>query len=126
METKIPEVIAREILETYEGSNNHILDLKKKMSEVKAFGLSRTQADYVIKYENETPKVARKWVKVVSNFAEKLREDRLLPKMPEEIWVEKLLCGSDKAFHIWGKILEAEKLHAFWVPKAAIIQEEKN
>ena len=33
METKIPEVIAREILETYEGSNNHILDLKKKMSE---------------------------------------------------------------------------------------------
>jgi len=125
METKIPEVIAREILETYEGSNNHILDLKKKMSEVKAFGLSRTQADYVIKYENETPKVARKWVKVVSNFAEKLREDRLLPKMPEEIWVEKLLCGSDKAFHIWGKILEAEKLHAFWVPKAAIIQEEK-
>ena len=125
METKIPEVIAREILETYEGSNNHILDLKKKMSEVKAFGLSRTQADYVIKYEKENPKVARKWVKVVSNFAEKLREDRLLPKMPEEIWVEKLLCASDKAFHIWGKILEAEKLHAFWVPKAAIIQEEK-
>lgn len=125
METKIPEVIAREILETYEGSNNHILDLKKKMSEVKAFGLSRTQADYVIKYEKETPKVARKWVKVVSNFAEKLREDRLLPKMPEEIWVEKLLCASDKAFHIWGKILDAEKLYAFWVPKAAIIQEEK-
>ena len=125
METKIPEVIAREILETYEGSNNHILDLKKKMSEVKAFGLSRTQADYVIKYEKETPKVARKWVKVVSNFAEKLREDRLLPKMPEEIWVEKLLCASDKAFHIWGKILDAEKLYSFWVPKAAIIQEEK-
>ena len=125
METKIPEVVAREILVTYEGSNNHILELKKKLTEMKNFGLSRTQAEYVIKYEKETPKIARRWVKIVSNFAEKLREERLLPKIPEEIWVEKLLCGTDKAFHIWGKILEADKIHAFWIPKAAIIQEEK-
>lgn len=125
METKIPEVVAREILSAYAGSNNHLLELKRKVLESKNYALSRTQADYVIKYEKVIPKVARKKVKLFSSFAEKIREEKLLVVAPEEIWVEKLLCETDKAYHIWGKILEVDKLHAFWVPKMAIVQEEK-
>jgi SNF2 family DNA or RNA helicase len=125
METKIPEVVAREILVSYEGSNNQILDWKRKMFESKYFSLSRTQADYVIKYEKIVPKIARKYVKIVSNFGEKLREDKLLARIPEKLWFEKLLCESDKAYHIWGRITDSDNLHAFWIPKAAIIQEEK-
>jgi SNF2 family DNA or RNA helicase len=52
-------------------------------------------------------------------------EQRLLVTVPQKIWVEKLLCDSDKAFHIWGKVFETDKLHAMWVPKSAILQEEK-
>lgn len=125
METKIPEVVAREILYSYAGSNNHLLDLKKKLLQTKNYSITRTQADYIIKYEKTIPKVARKKVKIFSSFADKIREDRLLPKVPEEIWVEKLLCDSDKAYHIWGKILDTDQLHSFWIPKMAIIQEEK-
>jgi SWI/SNF-related matrix-associated actin-dependent regulator 1 of chromatin subfamily A len=125
METKIPEVIAREILYAYAGSNNHLLELKKKLLQTKNYSITRTQADYIIKYEKTIPKVARKHVKLFSSFADKIMEDRLLPKVPEEIWVEKLLCDSDKAYHIWGKILETDKLHSFWIPKMAIVQEEK-
>lgn len=125
METKIPEVVAREILVSYEGSNNQILDWKRKMLESKYFSLSRTQADYIIKHEKIVPKIARKYVKIVSNFGEKLREDKLLAKIPEKLWFEKLLCESDKAYHIWGRIIDSDNLHAFWIPKAAIIQEEK-
>jgi SWI/SNF-related matrix-associated actin-dependent regulator 1 of chromatin subfamily A len=125
METKIPEVVAREILLSYAGSNNHLLELKRRMLESKNYALSRTQADYIIKYEKTIPKVARKKVKLFSSFAEKLMEEKLLVTAPEDIWVEKLLCETDKAYHIWGKILEAEKLHAFWIPKMAIVQEEK-
>ena len=125
MDTKIPEVAAREILMDYEGSNNQILDWKRKLQESKYFSLSRTQADYIIKYEKTTPKVAKKHVRIVSTFGEKLREDKLLAKVPEQIWIEKLLCESDKAYHIWGKISETENIHAFWMPKSAIIQEEK-
>lgn len=125
METKIPEVVAREILVSYEGSNNQILDWKRKMVESKYFSLSRTQADYVIKYEKIVPKIARKYVKIVSNFGEKLREDKLLARIPEKLWFEKLLCESEKAYHIWGRITDSDNLHAFWIPKAAIIQEEK-
>ena len=125
METKIPEIVAREILFSYAGSNNHLLELKKRLLESKNFSLSRTQADYIIKHEKTIPKVARKKVKLFSSFADKIMEDRLLPKPPEEIWVEKLLCESDKAFHIWGKILETEQNSAMWLPKAAVMQEEK-
>ena len=125
MDKKIPELEARDILLSYSGSNNQLLEWKVKQSGVKPSKLTRTQAEYVIKYKDIIPKVARKYISLVSSFAEKLQEQNSLPNPPEKIWVEKLLCESDKAFHIWGKLLEKEKLRAFWVPKAAILQEEK-
>lgn len=125
METKIPEIEARNILQEYSGSNNQLLDWKRKFEEVKNFKLTRPQADYVLKYHNTNPKVARKFLNIVPTFGEKLMEDKLLPKPPEKVWCEKLLCESDKAYHLWGKILDNETLHPFWIPKAAILQEEK-
>ena len=125
MENKIPEIQARELLETYEGSNNVLLEYKRKFVEVKNFKLTRPQSEYVLKYKDTVPKVARKYINIVSTFGEKIMEDKLLPKPPEKIWCEKLLCESDKAFHIWGKILDSEQNHAMWLPKAAVVQQEK-
>ena len=125
MENKIPEIEAREILLNYEGSNNQFLDWKRKFTEVKNFKLTRPQSEHVMKYKDVVPKVARKYINIVSTFAEKIMEERFLPKPPESIWCEKLLCDSDKAFHIWGKVLDSDQLSAMWLPKAAIVQEEK-
>jgi SWI/SNF-related matrix-associated actin-dependent regulator 1 of chromatin subfamily A len=125
METKIPEIEAREILSTYEGSNNQLLEWKQKFISTKNHKLTRTQSDYVLKYHAITPKVARKPIKIVISFAERLMEDQLLPVPPESIWCEKLLCDSDKAFHIWGKIVDTQQNHAFWIPKSAVIQPER-
>lgn len=125
METKIPEIEARTILSTYEGSNNQLLEWKRKFTEVKNFKLTRPQADYVLKYYETTPKVARKYINIVGSFGEKIMEDKLLPLPPDKIWCEKLLCETEKAFHIWGKILDGENLSAMWLPKAAVVQEEK-
>ena len=121
----IPEIEARESLLTYEGSNNQLLEYKRKFTEVKNFKLTRPQAEYVLKYKDVNPKVARKHISIVSTFGEKIQEEKLLPIPPEKIWCEKLLCESDKAYHIWGKILDSEQNSAFWLPKAAILQEEK-
>ena len=121
----IPEIEARESLLTYEGSNNQLLEYKRKFTEVKNFKLTRPQAEYVLKYKDITPKVARKHISIVSTFGEKIQEEKLLPVPPEKIWCEKLLCESDKAYHIWGKVLDSEQNNAFWLPKAAILQEEK-
>ncbi len=121
----IPEIEAREALLIYEGSNNQLLEYKRKFTEVKNFKLTRPQAEYVLKYKDINPKVARKHINIVSTFGEKIQEEKLLPIPPEKIWCEKLLCESDKAYHIWGKILDSEQNSAFWLPKAAILQEEK-
>ena len=125
MEKKIPEVEAREILNEYVGSNNVLLEYKRKFVEVKNFKLTRPQSEYVIKYKDTDPKVARKHINIVSTFGEKLMEEMLLPLPPEKVWCEKLLCESDKAYHIWGKVIDSQQNHAMWLPKSAIVQEEK-
>ena len=125
MEKKIPEVEAREILNEYDGSNNVLLEYKRKFLEVKNFKLTRPQSEYVIKYKDTSPKVARKHINIVSTFGEKLMEEMLLPLPPEKVWCEKLLCESDKAYHIWGKVIDSQQNHAMWLPKSAIVQEEK-
>lgn len=125
MEVKIPEIEARNILETYEGANNQILEWKRKLTNGKGFKLARTQALYILNNHETDPKVARKHITLVSSFGEKLMEERLLPKPVKEIWCEKLLSETEKAYHIWGKILDSEQLHAFWLPKGAVLTPEK-
>jgi SNF2 family DNA or RNA helicase len=124
MGNMIPEIEAREILENYDGSNNQILEWKSKLN-AKTFKITRTQAEYIIKFSSVTPKIARKYLGIAITFAEKLSQDRGMSETSYRIWAEKLLCETDKAFHIWGKVIESDKLQAMWVPKAAVIVEEK-
>lgn len=116
----IPEVRAHRILETYEGSNNYILLLKKKFLTNKNFKITRNQCDYIIEYHEVVPKVARKWVDLDTYFSKKMMEEKLYTKEPKKIYIEKLLLEKDKSYHIWGKIFESEELHDFWLPKSAI------
>jgi len=125
MAVKIPEIEARKILETYEGANNQILEWKRRMSIGNGFKLARTQALYIQTHHQTAPKVARKYVTLVSSFGEKLMEEKLLPKPVEKVWCEKLLCETEKAYHFWGKILDSQMNHSFWLPKGAILSPEK-
>ena len=121
----LPEIQAREIVTGYTGYNNHILDLKHKFERSKNYSLTRPQRDYVIKYHEVVPKVARKYLSIAKSFGTKLQEDRLLMKPVEQVWVEKLLCESDKAYNIWGNLTNDMKPISMWIPKASVIQEEK-
>jgi SWI/SNF-related matrix-associated actin-dependent regulator 1 of chromatin subfamily A len=114
---------AMTILETYEGGNNYLLELKKKSKLNKKFYPTRSQSEYIINFHNKQPKVARKWVILDAYFAQKLADDKLMTEVPEKVWVEKLLAEKEKAFHIWGKIRETEEFHDFWLPKAAVIKD---
>ena len=121
----LPEIQAREIVTGYTGYNNHILDLKHKFERSKNYSLTRPQSDYVIKYHEVVPKVARKYLSIAKSFGTKLQEDRLLMKPVEQVLVEKLLCESDKAYNIWGNLTNDMKPISMWIPKASVIQEEK-
>jgi SWI/SNF-related matrix-associated actin-dependent regulator 1 of chromatin subfamily A len=125
METKIPEIEARNILSTYEGANNQLIEWRTRFLNNKSFNLTRPQADYVLKYNKITPKVARKYIDITTSFGQKLKEEKLFTKTIEKIWCEKLLCESDKAFHIWGKYFDTEQNHSIWIPKGAIVPSEK-
>jgi len=114
---------ALSILETYEGANNYLLELKRKSQINKKFYPTRNQAEYIINNHDKQPKVAKKWVILDAYFAQKLADDKLYTEIPEKVWVEKLLAEKDKAFHIWGKVFETEQLHDFWLPKASIIKD---
>lgn len=121
----IPEIEARTILANYDGSNNQILDWKNKLENTKNFKITRTQAEYILKFKDTTPKIARKYINLVKNFAEKLKESEETETVDNKIWVEKLLCETDKAYHVWGKINDLDRLGSFWIPKASILVEEK-
>jgi len=56
------ESTAISILETYEGANNYILELKRKSQVNKKFYPTRSQAEYIINNHTKQPKVAKKWV----------------------------------------------------------------
>lgn len=124
---KLPEMIAREILVDYNGYNNQILEMKSRLNKVKNFNLTRPQADYIINYQDIKPKVVRRFLEVLVSFGETIAKERsLLVDPPTKIWCEKLLCESEKAYHIYGKKLEEDTgFEMFWVPKTAIIPAEK-
>jgi len=120
VEVNIPEREAAIVLESYSGANNYILELKEKVKS-KYYKLSRNQAEYILKYKDTTPKIARKWVDVDEYYSSQLQENKLLPTKPKKIWVEKILIEKDKSFHIWGKVVDAEPLYQFWIPKSQIV-----
>jgi len=116
----LPEVRALRILEDYEGHNNYILRLQGKMKKFNHFKLTRAQSDYILKFKDIVPKIARKWVELDSYFAQKMMDDKLLTKKPEKIYIEKLLVEKEKSYHIWGKLFESQELSDIWLPKVAL------
>ena len=110
------------LLETYQGANNYILKLKHQKETNKRFFPTRAQCDYIINYYEVTPKVAKRWVDLDPYFAKKIADEKLLLTIPEQVWVEKLLVEKEKSYHVWGKVLESETIHDFWLPKGALIK----
>lgn len=113
---------ALELLDTYDGANNHILCMKVKKQTNKKFYPTRTQAEYVVNYSNTKPKVARKWVDLDTYFAEKFTKERYFLETPKQIYIEKLLVEKDKSYHIWGKFFVKDQLSEFWIPKSSLIK----
>jgi len=110
------------LLEIYQGANNYILKLKHQKETNKRFFPTRAQCDYIINYYEVTPKVAKRWVDLDPYFAKKIADEKLLLKIPEQVWVEKLLVEKEKSYHVWGKVLDSETIHDFWLPKGALIK----
>ena len=116
---------ALDILDNYLGANNYILKLcQKKLTNSKFFP-NPSQTEYIIKFHKKEPKVAKKWVTLDSYFANKIADEKMFTEVPTQIWIEKLLVEKETAYHIWGYYFEKQGLHDFWIPKAAVIKDNK-
>lgn len=123
METSnLPVNRAIKILSTYEGANNYILYLKEWFANHPLSTPSPTQTTYIITYSATVPKVARKWVELDEYYTQKMVKDDPRMEGIDKIYIEKLLIEKDKAYHVWGKYRENERLRAIWVPKYALIK----
>ena len=116
---------ALDLLETYSGANNYIMRLRKKQIDNKKFYPTRAQAEYIVNYINTTPKVAKKWVDLDEYFSKKISDEKLFTKVATQVYVEKLLIEKDTSYHIWGKFFDSQELHDFWLPKVALIKNNK-
>ena len=121
MDNSPPEIQANNSLVKYSGANNYIIGLKNNMLNRKSFTLTRSQVEYINKNSTKSPKVVRLWMEIDDYLSKELMSTKFLQKRPTTIWIEKLLSETDKAYHVWGKILESESLSPFWVPKNQII-----
>ena len=126
MSPELPiESKALSLLENYGGANNYLLGLKLKLEKNSKFYPTRSQAEYILLNHDKVPMVAKKWVVLDTYFANKIADERFLMNIPEKMWIEKLLTEKDKAYHIWGKFFESDELSDLWIPKAAIIKDNK-
>ena len=124
MENFPPEIKAKNSLANYDGANNYIIGLKNNMLNNKTFTLTRSQSDYINKNYTEKPKIVRLWMEIDDYLSKELMSTKFLQSTPKSIWIEKLLTETNKAYHVWGKIVEAHPLNSFWVPKNQIIPRE--
>jgi SWI/SNF-related matrix-associated actin-dependent regulator 1 of chromatin subfamily A len=118
----LPELKAYKILETYEGTNNQILYWQFRVRE-EEMKLTRSQAEYILNYQDKPVMLVKRVVKIDTFFGEKLQEERQLRDVPQTIWVEKFLASSDKAYHVMGKINDNAKLEFMWIPKCFVIKD---
>ena len=116
---------ALDLLETYSGANNYIMRLRKKQIDNKKFYPTRAQAEYIVNYINTVPKVAKKWVDLDEYFSKKISDEKLFTKIATQVYVEKLLIEKDTSYHIWGKFFDSQELHDFWLPKVALLKNNK-
>jgi len=116
---------ALDILDNYSGANNYILKLRQKKLTNSKFFPNATQTEYIIKFHKKEPTVAKKWVTLDSYFANKIADEKMFTEVPNQIWIEKLLVEKETAYHIWGYYFEKQGLHDFWIPKAAVIKDNK-
>lgn len=113
------------ILRSYEGKNDYILKLKKRMLKNPRFFPTKSQCVYILEFKDKNPIVGKKWVKIDYYFSKKIADSRLYDMVPEKIYVYKILGERKDSYHIWGRFKENEPFEDFWFPKGALKSENE-
>lgn len=96
------EKVALDILKTYNGTNDYILQVQKEYFKNRSFIPTKNQADYVIRFHNVAPHVVKREVAIHKSCRQFVQEQLKLDFQPESVYIDKLLSRKDDLLHIWG------------------------
>jgi SWI/SNF-related matrix-associated actin-dependent regulator 1 of chromatin subfamily A len=96
------ERVALDILKSYSGLNDYILQIQKEYFKNKSFIPTKNQSDYIIKFHNVSPHVVKKNIGIHKSCRQFVKDQLKLDFLPETIYVDKLLSRKDDLLHIWG------------------------
>lgn len=113
-------------MKNYNGDNNYLINIRNLSFDNPNFYLTDSQIEYISLFNETKPKVARKWVELILIMQKMIADDKLLVKIPEKMWVEKLLVEKEKSYHIFGRFFENDRLNLYWIPKDAIVVDKTN
>jgi SWI/SNF-related matrix-associated actin-dependent regulator of chromatin subfamily A-like protein 1 len=94
------EKIATDILKNYEGKNDFILNLKRRLKSSNSFSITRVQSEYILKNKNVEPIVINKLVAIYKSCIEFVKSQVFWEIEGNEIFVQKILSRNDDVLHI--------------------------
>ena len=108
-------------LEEYEGTNEYLISLKKRLEKEGPFPISPSLAEYVdINFDRE-PLEVNKVITITDFLGKQLQEKFDLNHIPEKILVEAVLGETEKSYHVKGKVFKNQKYSPlFYVPKTQV------
>jgi len=101
--TKIPiEITAKEILQTYNGSNDYLLELKNILVTKKRLPITINIAEYIINNHKIKPIELNKKYTLHKSCRKFIQTQYNLETEPEFIFINKLLTRKGGTIHVWG------------------------
>lgn len=96
------EITAKEILKTYKGSNDYLLELKNILVTKNRLPLTRNIADYIITNHKVKPIELNKKYTLHKSCRKFLQTQYNLDSEPEFIFINKILTRKGITIHVWG------------------------
>ena len=120
--TKLKSKTTLEKVRNYEGKNEHILKMKKKLENEGFFLMTPSQISYVEENYNFSPIELNKIVEITSYLGEQLKEKFTLKNIPEKVFIETLLSDGEKSYHVKGKLYKNQKESVLYhIPKTQLL-----
>jgi SWI/SNF-related matrix-associated actin-dependent regulator 1 of chromatin subfamily A len=107
------EIKGTEIVKTYTGDNDYILQLKYRVNKKLVKILTYDQATYVIKNQNVKPLVVNKKVILHYSVREFFKTRFRLDFVPTYLFINKLLSRSNDEIDLWASFDESRKEYKF-------------
>lgn len=112
---------ALSLLEIYNGINPYLLKFKFDYLKHKKLSLTENQSKYIIDNHNREPQLINRVIGITKYLGDELQLKSGLSFSPEKILIEFILADTEKAYHVYGKLTQKQKISKmYWLPKTQV------